>query len=259
MGDIEVAIPSKKWDLKEHNAQCEKELARLHARLKIVMGDIEVMTTILKMTDCDANKNGAFMQNAANLDVMKCSDACTKKSFIAFNDKVLQDKVSKIKSKFGKDLVQDTFGALFDGIKDLQTVEATFFADWQAAGWPCHQCDKLHRASQAASGSSRQSLRWGTYSKSSDEARSEVRSQWSCLLQAAGALLAHPVRHDGRAGSVVGEHQRAGGILRGDPNHSGATDQGCCCDAGGSADQACQSNRRHQSSHGESKDNSIRE
>merc|ERR1719454_2187184 len=136
MGDIEVAIPSKKWDLKEHNAQCEKELARLHARLKIVMGDIEVMTTILKMTDCDANKNGAFMQNAADLDVMKCSDACTKKSFIAFNDKVLQDKISNIKSKFAKDLVQDTFGALFDGIKDLQTVEATFLQTGKQPGGP---------------------------------------------------------------------------------------------------------------------------
>merc|ERR1719440_1001605 len=119
----EVAIPSKKYDLKQHNMQCEKELARLHARLKIVMGDIEVMTTILKMTDCDANK-GAFMQNVDS-NVMKCSDECTQKSFIAFNDRSLQDKVNSIKSKFGKDLVQDTFSALFDGVKDLQSVETT--------------------------------------------------------------------------------------------------------------------------------------
>jgi len=60
-----------------------------------------------------------------NLDVMKCSDQCTKKSFIAFNDKLLQEKVNNIKSKFGKDLVQDTFAALFDGVKDLQAVEVS--------------------------------------------------------------------------------------------------------------------------------------
>merc|ERR1719502_1971115 len=130
----EVAIPTKKYDLKQHNMQCEKELARLHARLKIVMGDIEVMTTILKMTDCDANK-GAFIQNL-NPNVMKCSDQCTKKSFIAFNDKVLQEKVNSIKSKFGKDLVQDTFSALFDGVKDLQALEATFLQTGKQPGGP---------------------------------------------------------------------------------------------------------------------------
>merc|ERR1719454_2037143 len=129
----EVAIPTKKYDLKQHNMQCEKELARLHARLKIVMGDIEVMTTILKMTDCDANK--AFMQNM-DLSVLKCADECTKKSFIAFNDKVLQEKVNKIESKFGKDLVKDTFTALFDGVKDLQALEATFLQTGKQPGGP---------------------------------------------------------------------------------------------------------------------------
>merc|ERR1719498_2379099 len=98
------------------------------------MGDIEVMTTILKMTDCDANK-GAFIQNL-NPNVMKCADECTKKSFIAFNDHVLQEKVNSIKSKFGKDLVQDTFSALFDGVKDLQTLEATFLQTGKQPGGP---------------------------------------------------------------------------------------------------------------------------
>merc|ERR1719247_3351138 len=119
----QVEIPTKEYDLKVHNAQCKKELDRLHARLKIVLGDIEIMTTILKMTDCDASKKALLQE--MDLGVMKCADRCTKKSFIAFNDKVLQEKVNSIKSKFGKDLVADTFSALFDGVKDLQSVEAT--------------------------------------------------------------------------------------------------------------------------------------
>merc|ERR1719326_1883379 len=130
----QVEIPTKEWDLKEHNRQCKKELDRLHARLKIVLGDIEIMTTILKMTDCDAKK-GSFVQTL-NLDVMKCQDRCTKKSFIAFNDKVLQERVNKIKSKSGKDLVQDTFGALFDGVKDLQTLEVTLLQTDKQPGGP---------------------------------------------------------------------------------------------------------------------------
>merc|ERR1719258_45910 len=39
----QVEIPTKEYDLKVHNAQCKKELDRLHARLKIVLGDIEIM------------------------------------------------------------------------------------------------------------------------------------------------------------------------------------------------------------------------
>merc|ERR1719454_355000 len=54
----EVEIPTKEHDLMVHDASCERELSRLHSRLKIVSGDIDVMTTILKMTDCDAANAG---------------------------------------------------------------------------------------------------------------------------------------------------------------------------------------------------------
>merc|ERR1719424_1040912 len=54
----EVRIPVTKKELKDHNHQCEDELRRLNARLKIIMGDIAVMTMILKMSDCDAKKKG---------------------------------------------------------------------------------------------------------------------------------------------------------------------------------------------------------
>merc|ERR1719247_3270390 len=50
----EVAIPETKMELSQHLLKCKNELHKLNARLKIVMGDIAVMTMILKMTDCDA-------------------------------------------------------------------------------------------------------------------------------------------------------------------------------------------------------------
>merc|ERR1719373_660343 len=46
----EEDIPETKQELKDHNAKCAAELKKMNARLKIVMGDIAVMTMILKMT-----------------------------------------------------------------------------------------------------------------------------------------------------------------------------------------------------------------
>ena len=52
----EVNIPTRKLQLSQHLLMCKHELAKLNARLKIVMGDIAVITMILGMTDCDKNK-----------------------------------------------------------------------------------------------------------------------------------------------------------------------------------------------------------
>jgi hypothetical protein len=91
----EETIPTKNLELKMHNAKCEKELARMNARLKIVLADLEVMTTILEMTDCE---KATLLQNP-NFNVMKCDDQCSKKSFIAFEDQRLQAKVTQSNTK----------------------------------------------------------------------------------------------------------------------------------------------------------------
>merc|ERR1719478_1356101 len=49
----EVDIPTRKLELRQHLAKCKQELSKMNARLKIVLGDIAVMTIILKMTDCE--------------------------------------------------------------------------------------------------------------------------------------------------------------------------------------------------------------
>merc|ERR1719456_2136492 len=71
----EEEIPTKKYELKVHNAKCDAELARMNARLKIVLADLDVMTIILEMTDCE---KATLLQNP-NVNVMKCDDQCTKK------------------------------------------------------------------------------------------------------------------------------------------------------------------------------------
>merc|ERR1719326_2659884 len=89
----EVDIPTKKLKLSQHLLMCKHELNKLNTRLKIVMGDIAVMTMILEMTDCDKK-----LIQLKNIALLRCTDECTKKSFIEFNHDGLQQKISKLQS-----------------------------------------------------------------------------------------------------------------------------------------------------------------
>merc|ERR1719298_327047 len=90
----EVDIPTRKLELKNHNAKCARELKKMNTRLAIILGDIEVMVIILKMTDCDAK---SFIQQQ-ELAVLRCMDPCTQKSFITFKQGSLKEKISQLKS-----------------------------------------------------------------------------------------------------------------------------------------------------------------
>merc|ERR1719329_1044171 len=113
----EVDIPTKELELKNHNAKCKHELARMNTRLKIVMGDIAIMTMILEMTDCE--KKLLQMKNFA---LLHCTDQCTKKHYVKFNHDGLQQKVSQLQST-SKNLLTETFSDLFEGIEGLESVE----------------------------------------------------------------------------------------------------------------------------------------
>merc|ERR1719247_1834894 len=67
----EADIPESKLELAQHNLKCKHELHKMNTRLKIVMGDIAIMTMILEMTDCE--KKG-FVQ----MGMKRCEDPCTK-------------------------------------------------------------------------------------------------------------------------------------------------------------------------------------
>jgi len=109
----EVDIPERKLELKQHELKCKHELGLLQTRLKIVMGDIAIMTMILEMTDCDKKL----------IQMERCTDQCTKKSFIEFKHAGLQQKINKLKSSVANELLQDTFKDLFGGIESLESEE----------------------------------------------------------------------------------------------------------------------------------------
>merc|ERR1719409_2225549 len=114
----EVDIPTRKLELKQHLLKCKHELNKLNTRLKIVMGDIAVMTMILEMTDCE--KKLLQMEKIA---LLHCTDQCTKKSFIEFNHDGLQQKINKLQSSLSHDLIKSTLADLFQGIESLESTE----------------------------------------------------------------------------------------------------------------------------------------
>jgi len=114
----EQELQTTKVALKEHIAECKKQRKALTDRLMIVLGDIEVLTTILEMTDCKTDK--------ALLQVKRCPNGCSHMGHpgtVEFTHAELQHKVDNLKSKLSKDLFQDTMADLFDGIQGLQSAE----------------------------------------------------------------------------------------------------------------------------------------
>jgi len=123
----EVDIPTRKLELKQHLLKCKHELGQLNTRLKIVMGDIAIMTMILEMTDCE--KKLLQMKNFA---LLHCVDQCTKKSFIEFNHDGLQQKINQLQSSVSHELMQDTFKDLFEGIESMESEEFLQVAAYQS-------------------------------------------------------------------------------------------------------------------------------
>merc|ERR1719502_815197 len=114
----EVDIPTKKLELKQHLLKCKHEIQKMNDRLKIVMGDIAVMTMILEMTDCEKK-----LLQTENLALLHCTNQCTHKSFIEFNNDALQQKINKLKSSRPHEIMQETFADLFEGIESLESTE----------------------------------------------------------------------------------------------------------------------------------------
>jgi len=106
----QVSIPETKQELKDHNANCDKQLKALNKHLKTVMGDIAIMTMILKMSDCDAK-----LLQTHRLQLLRCEDPCTKKKYVTFAHSELQSQVSQL---HGQDRLASTFADLFDDDSD---------------------------------------------------------------------------------------------------------------------------------------------
>jgi len=118
----EVLIPEMKLELKQHNMKCKHELHKMNSRLKIILGDISIMSTILEMTDCD--KKSLFQMS--NMVPLHCNKdpSCPEKSLVTFKDDKLRQKISHLQSSLSHNLMHDTFSDLFHGIESISSVES---------------------------------------------------------------------------------------------------------------------------------------
>jgi hypothetical protein len=116
----ETDIVTGKQKLHFHLLQCEHELYKMRSRLKILKGDLDVLTSILEMTDCDAS----FVQ-MNDLQVLQCEDPCTKKTYFTFNQEALKKKMSALQSSASRDLVHESLTTLFNGISGLKLLQST--------------------------------------------------------------------------------------------------------------------------------------
>merc|ERR1719272_2630194 len=111
INQMEKDIPATKKELKDHNSKCKGELHAMNERLKVLMGDIAVMTMILKMSDCDAK---GFVQ-MQKLVMLRCQGQCSNNE--------LQSQVDQLQSTTSKDLMAETFADMFEGAESDDSEE----------------------------------------------------------------------------------------------------------------------------------------
>jgi len=114
---LTLSIPETKLELKDHNRKCKDELTKLNKQLKIIMGDIALITMILEMSDCDKK-----LLQVDNLQMFKCHDNCTGKDYVTFSHKGLQAEVHQLGGQ-SQDLMAQVFSDLFDDGQAVDSAE----------------------------------------------------------------------------------------------------------------------------------------
>jgi len=114
----EEGIEHGKEKLAQLRINCKHEKDKMTQRLKLLDGDLAVLTKILTMTDCDSS----FVQTT-KVAVLKCQDPCTKKWYFSFNHEALRKDMSELQSSVSHDLVHESLSDLFSGIEGLKATE----------------------------------------------------------------------------------------------------------------------------------------
>lgn len=114
----EVELPRLNHERATNERTCYHEITDLKDALQIVLDDIAVMTNVLEMTDCDANK-ASFIQD---MRVVHCQ--CGNNTVVEFHHPDLNQSVAKFKSQTIRDAVLASLQSLLhqDQAPDLSNV-----------------------------------------------------------------------------------------------------------------------------------------
>jgi hypothetical protein len=119
-GQVAIAaksLPKLRLTLSDTSKSCKKQVSATKKHLDKVMGDIAVMTQILKMTDCKA-----FVQTKG-LGLLHCQTACVAKTYVEFEDGELRQKVGELQSAVAHEALQDTLAQLFGNVTQAAGVQ----------------------------------------------------------------------------------------------------------------------------------------
>mmetsp|Transcript_20699 Transcript_20699/g.33457 ORF Transcript_20699/g.33457 Transcript_20699/m.33457 type:complete len:893 (-) Transcript_20699:95-2773(-) len=97
-------LPALRQTLTEQTKHCESRVNATKTRLSALTGDITVMTSILKMTECSK----ALLQKKS-LNLLHCQTACTAKPYVSFQDSAIRKKLDELDSPRLHEALQETF------------------------------------------------------------------------------------------------------------------------------------------------------
>jgi hypothetical protein len=106
----ENKIPDLHQELDQHDLKCKHEVYEMQEKLKIIQGDVEVLTSILQMTQCSS---------LLQLDLLHCEDKCNKQRFVSVDHEGLQGHLAKLKSSVAIGLVQQGLSELSASGSDM--------------------------------------------------------------------------------------------------------------------------------------------
>lgn len=109
-GEVDKAqkeLPKLTLQLSQHTQNCDKEINATKSHLKRVNGDISVMTSILKMTDCKKASMLNIMNQTKSLGLLHCKTECAAKAFASFENHGLREKVGELESPAAQKALQD--------------------------------------------------------------------------------------------------------------------------------------------------------
>merc|ERR1719499_2073919 len=95
IGTLEELLQETTIKFEMHKENCIRELNELNAELKIILGDIQVMSTIIGLIDCESGSASSSFVQCAHCD-----------NGIMLQHDQIQEALSKLKSQVAKDFVK---------------------------------------------------------------------------------------------------------------------------------------------------------
>lgn len=110
----EEDLPPAKAALKAHQDECKKQMSALHAKEKMIEGDIETMTKTLQMTNCGTTSLLQTSHRIGNtVGLLRCDHPCGGgASLVSFDHPHLRNHIESLKSHVAQQLLQESFGDL---------------------------------------------------------------------------------------------------------------------------------------------------